>query len=75
MLRWTAIAIAIQKLILQLLQTTQSVSEVDGSEFFNQESFDELGEEELGTKGDWDDDDESIDDNNVLICLVWTIWS
>ena len=52
MLGWTAIAIAIQKLILQLLQTTHSVSEVDGSEFFDQESFDELEEEELGTKGD-----------------------
>ena len=38
-----------------------SVSEVDGSEFFDQESFDELEEEELGTKGDWDDDDESTD--------------
>ena len=38
-----------------------SVSEVDGSEFFDQESFDELEEEELGTKGDWDADDEFID--------------
>ena len=43
---------------------------MDGSEFFNQKSFDELGEQELGTKGDWDYDDESIDVNNVL-----TIWS
>ena len=40
----------------------------------DEESFEELEEEELGTKGDWDDDDESIDDDNVLICLVWTNW-
>ena len=51
----------------------KSVSEVDGSEFFDQESINEFDEEELGTKGDWDDDDQSINQNNVYICL--TIWS
>ena len=48
-LGWMAIAIAIQKLNLQLFQTHISVSEVDGSEFFDQEYIYELEEEELGT--------------------------
>ena len=51
-----AIAIAAQK-----LRPHRSVSEVERSEFFDEESFNELDEEELGTKGDWDDDDESTD--------------
>ena len=43
---------------------------MDWSEFFNKESFEKLDEKELGTKGDCDSDDESINVNNVLICLV-----
>ena len=65
MLGCTAIASAAQKLILP----HRSVSEVDWSEFFNKESFEKLDEKELGTKGDCNSD-ESINVNNVLICLV-----